>query len=181
MELTVMRRPAPAQNRYELLQRIAHQRICKAFDRQAFYAAELKAGTVTTNTDNGVVVEVIYRNAGDVKRRLALRMGERDAIEMQQRNMQRWNRCNVAAARHAARNAWLQRMVLAAAAKDLRDGLTERAAHDQIEAAATDCARSKRRQARPLARCRAMNAPNVLQVNGTTPRCAAMTTKEAAP
>jgi hypothetical protein len=181
MGLTAMRRPAPARNRYELLQRIAHQRICKAFESRAFYAAELKAGTVTTNTDDGVVVEVIYKNADDVKRRLALMMGERDARNMQQRNMQLWNRCSVAWTRHAARNEWLQRVQQTAAAKALRDGITERAAHDLIEAAATDCARSKRRQAQPLARCQAMNAPNVLQVNETMPRCAAMTTKEAAP
>jgi hypothetical protein len=179
--LADLRRSTPARDRYELLARHAHSAVCKALDMQAYYAAELEAGTVTTRDAEGVTVEVIYRSGDDVKRRLALRMGERDALDMQQRNMRRWNLCNRAAAQHATTRAWLQQLLQAAAKKAEWVGLTECAAREAVEAAATNCARSKRRQARPLAKCHASNAPNVLQVNGTTPRCAAMTTKEAAP
>lgn len=181
MGLADLRRSTPARDRYELLARYAHSAVCKALDLQAYYAGELEAGTVTTRNDDGVTVEVIYRNGDDMKRRLALRMGERDALEMQQRNMRRWNLCNRAAVQRATQATWLQRLLTAAAKKAESVGLSERAAREAVEAAATNCARSKRRQARPLAKCHASNAPNVLQVNGTTPRCAALTTKEAAP
>jgi hypothetical protein len=181
MGLADLRRSTPARDRYELNKRHAHSAVCKALDLQAYYAAELEAGTVTTRSDEGVTVEVIYRNGDDVKRRLALRMGERDALNMQQRHLRRWNVCNRVAAQHAATQVWLQELLQAIAKNAALVGLTEHAAREAVEAAATNCARSKRRQARPLAKCRASNAPNVLQVNGTTPRCAAMTTKEAAP
>lgn len=174
MTLATLRRTAPAKSREELLQLIAHKQVCRALDLQSFCAAELAAGTVTTTTGEGVMTEIIYRDSDDIKRRYSLRLAERDAIEAQQRNMRWWNLCALSAARRHAARVWLDRISRESAAKELRDDINAAelfAAHQAFFAAC--CAQSRRRHARPLAKCRASNAPNVLSVSEHLPRHAA--------
>lgn len=175
MTLATLRKAAPARSRSELLQLIAHAQVCKALDMQAYCATELEASTVTTRTDEGVFTQIIYRDTDDVKRRYALRLAERDALEAQQRNMRWWNLCALNAARRHDARLSLDRVVRERAAKELRDAINVRELHAAHRAFfASECARSRRRHARPLAICRASNAPNVLSVSTHQPRHAAI-------
>lgn len=174
MTLATLRQVAPARSRDELLQLIAHKQVCRALDMQAYCASELDAGTVTTRSDDGVFTQIIYRDTDDVKRRYALRLAERNAIEAQQRSMRWWSLCALNSARRRAARAWLDRLVRECAAKELRDETNVRELHAAHQAFfASECARSRRRHARPLAICRASNAPNVLSVSTHRPRHAA--------
>jgi hypothetical protein len=171
--LQTLRRPCHRLTIEELLLQHAHSAVCKSLDRQAWYAAQLEADTITTRTDDGVFFQIVYRDGDDVKRRYALRLGERDAIEAQRRNMRWWNMLAVNAARRKATRAWLEHLLRTIEARELRDEMSAAELCAALEAAATDCARSKRRHARPLAKCRASNAPNDLSVNEHQPRHAA--------
>lgn len=175
MTLATLRQVAPARSRDELLQLIAHKQVCAALRLQAYCATELEASTVTTHTDEGVFTQIIYRDTDDVKRRYALRLAERDALEAQQRNMRWWNLCALnSARRHAARQS-LDRVVRERAAKELFDELNVRELHQaRRDSFASECARARRRHARPLAICRASNAPNDLSVSTHQPRHAAI-------
>ena len=174
MTLTTLRRGSHRLTGGELLSQRAHAAVCKSFDRQAYYATELERGTITTRTDDGVMTQIIYDDYDDAVRRLALRRCERDAIEAAQRSMAWCYRLSVNAHQRATLRAFIAGLVREIEAREVRDQIDVAELCAALEAAATLEARSKRRQAEPLAKCRASNAPNGLSVNDIAPRHAAM-------
>ena len=174
MTLTTLRRGSHRLTADELLSQRAHAAVCKSFDRQAYYATELERGTITTSTDDGVMTQIIYDDYDDLKRRLALRKCERDAIEAVQRNMAWCYRLTVNAHQRATLRAFIAGLMQEIETREVRDQLDVAELCATLEAEATLKARSKRRQAEPLAKCRASNAPNGLSVNDYAPRHAAM-------
>jgi len=177
--LTTLRRGSHRLTVGELLSQRAHAAVCRSFDRQAYFATELERGTITTRTDDGVMTQIIYDDYDGAVHRLALRRGERDALDAAQQNMAWCYRLSVNAHQRATLRAFIAGLVQEIETREVRDQLDVAELCAALEAAATLEARSKRRQAEPLAKCRASNAPNGLSVNDIAPRHAAMTTKRA--
>jgi hypothetical protein len=181
VSMIVRRKTRRARSRSELLRTIAHERVCEALRVEADCAAQLQAGTTTRNTDDGVIVQVEYRCLDDWKKRRALYENERAAIETRERCLHWWQLCAMNEARRRAAQLSLERMVRDHAAKEVRDEMNVRELHrahrDFLE---NDCTESRRRHARPLAVCRASNAPNGVSVSSAALHVAAMSAKEVA-
>lgn len=160
-----------------LLRRIHEHNMQAAQNERAACITELQQGHTTHHTDDGVMVKINARTVEEVQRRYWLHKREE---EMAQREMAAWRSClTVAWQAYSHQCRVVARLTAAQRSRDELQALIVEGVREQSKAACQFAAKQSQR-GRPLAVCRASNAPNGVSVNKAALRHAAMTTKEAA-
>lgn len=179
MSLTALRRSQQAEcGRWSVLRSFYERSMETARTERAACITEWQAGHTTHHTEDGVVVKINARTVEEVRRRYWLHKREE---EMAQREMSAWHSCVVVAWRsYNHRCRVLARLEAAQRSHDELQALVVEGLREQSKAACQFAAKQSQR-GRPLAVCRASNAPNGVSVNEAGLLSAAMTTKEAAP
>jgi hypothetical protein len=133
--------------------------------------AQLQAGVIEHKSDDGVLSEITYKTAADVRLRAALR--ERDQ-ELALMEMRAYVACVRAAWSSYSHKCKIAAQLKAAAMRrgELESTRVECELH-RLDSAAHDAAAERSQRGRPLVVCAASNAPNGVSVNGTELRHAA--------
>jgi len=161
-----------------LLRRIHEHNMQVAQSERAACITELQAGITTHHSEDGVMVQINARTVEEVRRRYWLHKREE---EMAQREMSAWRSClTVAWQTYSHQCRVVARLTAAQRSHDELQALGAEGLREQSKAACQFAAKQSQR-GRPLAVCRASNAPNGVSVNEAGLHSAAMTTKEAAP
>lgn len=178
MSLTALHRSQQAEcGRWSVLRSMHEHNMEAARNERAACITELQAGTTTRHTEEGVVVQINARTLSDIQRRNELWQREQ---EMGQREMSAWRSCVVVSWRaYSHRCRVLARLEAAQRSHDELQALVVEGLREQSKAACQFAAKQSQR-GRPLAVCRASNAPNGVSVNEAGLRHAAMRAKEVA-